>query len=107
MLEGGQYQILEVPERVRTNRVFLVVANQPAQIGLVLMDTEVVEPEPDHLLLQLCRRVDGAQLVAADGLVRQSIAGVIEGLARLLLIRRRGERPVLRTGNQPAFTGSP
>ena len=55
MLQGCQHQLAEMPEHVRTNRVLLIVADQPAQIALVLMDTEMVEPEPHHLLLQLRR----------------------------------------------------
>ena len=53
MLERRQHQVAEMPERMRADRVLLVVADQPAQIGLVLMHAEMIEPEPHHLLLQL------------------------------------------------------
>ena len=64
MLERGEHQVLEMAERMRPDRPLLVVADQPAQIGLVLMDAEVIEPEPDHLFLELRRRIDRPQQLA-------------------------------------------
>ena len=77
------HQVLKCPNDVRPDRVLLVVADQPAQVRLVLEDAEMVQPEPHHLFLQLRGRIDRAQQVAARGLVGELVAALIQRLARL------------------------
>ncbi len=91
MFESRHHQVLEMPEDVRPDRTLRVVADQPAQIGLVLEHAEMVEPEPDHLLLQLRRGIHRAQQFAANGLIRELVAALVERLARLLLVGPVGQ----------------
>ena len=51
MLQGRQDQIAEVPQCMGSDRVFLVVTEHPFRIVGVAVDAEVVQPEPDELLL--------------------------------------------------------
>ena len=85
MLERREHQILEMPQCVWADCALLVIPNQPAKLGLVLEYTEMVRPEPDHLFLQLRRRVHGAQQITPGGLVCEAIAALIQCLSRLLL----------------------
>src|SRR2546429_5484723 len=61
MLECREHQIAKTPERMRADRALLVISEQPALIGLVLVHAEMVEPEPHHLLAQLRRRIQRPQ----------------------------------------------
>jgi len=42
-----------MPEHMRAYRVLSIISDQPAQIRLVLMHAEMIQPKPHHLFLQL------------------------------------------------------
>jgi hypothetical protein len=83
MLERREHQVAEMPQRVGAYRVFLVVPDQPAQLGLLLVHAEMIQPEPDHLLLKLRPGVHRAQQVAPGRFVGEAVAMLVERLARL------------------------
>ena len=60
----------------------LVVTDQQAQIGFVLMDVEVVEPEPCHPFPELVWRVKGTQDAGGRGLSCDIGHAVLQGLLR-------------------------
>jgi hypothetical protein len=78
-------QVAKAAERVRAQSIFVVADHRP-QVVLVLMDVEVVEPEPRHLLAQLRRRVHGAQHQARAGLAGLARQLLLIGLLRQLLL---------------------
>src|ERR1700733_15543012 len=71
---------------MRPYRPRAVVGEHPAHIGLLLEDTEMVEPEPHHLFFELRRRIDGAQQFTAPRLIGGLVALVIEFLPGGLLV---------------------
>ena len=89
MFQCRHDEVAEMPESMRADRPLAVVPDQPADIGLLLVDAEMVEPEPDHLLFELRRRIDGAQQLTAARLVGGLIALLIERLARGLFLAAR------------------
>ena len=86
VLECGEHEVLEMTQRMRPDRPVGVVPDQPAHVRLRLVDAEVVQPEPHHLLLKLRRRVDGAEQLFANGAVCRLVALHIELLACLDLV---------------------
>jgi hypothetical protein len=50
-------QIAEATHGVRSDCTSLVIADQDADVRLVLMHVEMIEPEPHHPFAQLIRRV--------------------------------------------------
>ena len=80
----GAEQMAKTPQRMRAQRLVFVIAHQCAQIALVLVDVEVVEPEPGHLRLDLVRRIQRAQHMARGGFAGQLIQRLLIGLARSL-----------------------
>jgi len=81
VLQRRHHQIGEGAEYVRADRAFRVVGDQPAPVGLVLMNAEMIQPEPGELLLKLRGRVDRPQDLATRGFVRQRVAAIIQRLA--------------------------
>ena len=64
VMQGGGQQIAEFSERIWPDCPVLVVTDQDADVRLVLMDVEMVEPEPGHLFTQLVGRIKVAQDLA-------------------------------------------
>ena len=80
-VKGGRaQQIAKAPQRMRANGAVLVVAHHGANVGLVLENAEMVQPEPSHLLLQLARGVQRAQHMAGGGFTRQPVEFLLVGL---------------------------
>jgi hypothetical protein len=82
VVQRGRQQVAELAQRVRADRVFLVIADHGAQIGFALVDAEVVHPEPCHLLLQLVGRVQVAQQRAGGGFFGQAVQLLLVGALR-------------------------
>ncbi len=78
MVQRRAEQVAETAKRMRPDGAVDVVADQDAQVGLVLVHVEVIEPEPGHAFAQLLWRVECAQ----DG-ARGRLAGAI--VHRLLI----------------------
>src|SRR6516165_1481079 len=78
-------QIAKATESVRPDGALLEVADHGAQIVLIKKDVEVVEPEPDHLLLQLVRRIKITQQRATRRLVRDPGERLLVSLLSCLL----------------------
>src|SRR5207302_11330749 len=81
VLECREYQIAKTPERMRADRALLVISEQPALIGLVLVHAEMVEPEPHHLLAQLRRRIQRPQQLQTHRPIGEAVAFFIQRLA--------------------------
>ena len=86
MLERGKHEIAEMPERVGANRAIGVVAREKLHVALLREHVEVVEPEPDHLLLELVGRIDRTQQLTSCRLIRELVAEFVARLARVLLL---------------------
>ena len=61
MAQRRHDEIAEASKRVRADGAIFVVAHEHANVRLVLMDVEVIHPEPGHLLAQLIGGVERAQ----------------------------------------------
>jgi hypothetical protein len=101
VLQRRHDEVTEVTERVWPDRPIGIVRQHPAHIGLLLEDTEMVEPEPDHLLFELVGGIDRAQQLTAPRLVSSLIALFVELLPRGLLLRplRQGVDALLLDGD--------
>ncbi len=86
MMQGRRQQVTELAERVGTDRAIFVVADQHADVGLVLVDVEVVEPEPGQAFAQLIRRIQRVQDAARRGLPGAVVHGLLIDLLRRLLL---------------------
>ena len=85
VLRGREHEVAKVPERVRADRVRLVVGEPEADPRLALENAEVIQPEPDELLVQRVLPVERAQEQPALGLGRRVMTGAAQGVARLAL----------------------
>ena len=92
MAQRRLQQVAEAAERVRADRLVLVVADHRADVALVRVDVEVVEPEPGHLLLQLVGRIEVAQQRARLRPRGQVVHRLLIGVARRLLLVGIGDR---------------
>ena len=61
VIERRRQEIAEFAEREGPNRAVLIVADENADVRLVLMHVEMIEPEPGHALAQLVGRIECAQ----------------------------------------------
>ncbi len=86
MIQRGGKKIAEFAKRKRTDRAILVVADQDADIRLVLMHVEMVEPEPCHTLAQLIGRIERAQDAARGRLLAAIVHRLLVHLLRGLLL---------------------
>ena len=86
MMQRGDEQIAELAERVGANGAVLIVADQDANVGLVLMHVEMVEPEPGHAFAQLVRRIERAQDAARRRLFAPIVHRLLIDLLRGLLL---------------------
>ena len=85
MTERRDQEIAEFAERMCADRVVFVVADKNAQVRLVLMHVEMVEPEPGHALPQLVRRIErmqnGARLRLLHAIVHRLLIDLLRSLA--------------------------
>ena len=81
MTNGRREQVVKLAERGGADGVIDVVADQHAQVRFVLVDIEMIEPEPDHALAQLIGRVERAQ----DGARRSLLGAIVHRLLKDLL----------------------
>ena len=77
-------QLAEIAQRIGAQRGFFVIGQQHPHIALVLVDIEVVEPEPAHLLQQLLLAVELAQQLPMPGLAGRQVQRRLIRLARQL-----------------------
>jgi hypothetical protein len=84
MTQSCDQEVTKLAERMGADRVLLVVADQNAQVRLVLMHVEMVEPEPGHALTQLVRRIERlqhrARLRLPHPLVHRLLIDLLRGL---------------------------
>ena len=73
MVQRRREEIAELAEGMGADGVILVVADENADVGLVLMHVEMIEPEPGHAFTQLFRRIERAQ----DGPRRRLLGTVV------------------------------
>lgn len=71
--------IAKMAERMLADGVALIVPHQHTQIGLILMDIEVIEPEPRHAFAKLVGRVEVTQDADRRRLPRDVAHGGLEG----------------------------
>ncbi len=91
VLQRRLEQVAETAKGVGPDRPVHIVADHRPDVGLVLMDVEMVEPEPGHLLLELIRRIEVAQNLAGRGLFGARRHRLLIGLLRRLLLIRIGQ----------------
>ena len=91
VLEGRLQQVAELAQRAGPDGAVLVVADHRADVALVHVDIEVVQPEPGHLFLKLDGRIEVAQELARRGLAAEVVQALLVGLLRRLLHVRVGE----------------
>jgi hypothetical protein len=85
MRDGDAQEIAELAERVAT-QLLLIVADGLADVRLVEMHVEMVEPEPRHLLAQLIGRIEIAQQAAGRGLAAELVEFLLESLLQHLAL---------------------
>jgi hypothetical protein len=86
MIQGRDQEIAELAERMGADGAVLVIADQDANVGLVLMHVEMIEPEPCHAFAQLIRRIERAQDAAGRCLLGPIVHGLLVDLLRRLLL---------------------
>ncbi len=73
MAQRGFEQVAEAPQSVRADDAILIIGHQGAQIALVLVDIEMVEPEPGHALAQLSGEIERPQDAGAGRLLGKAV----------------------------------
>ena len=86
MTQRRRQQVAEAPHRKRPDRAILVVADHDADVRLVEVHIEMVEPEPDHAFPQLVRCVQRPQNAARRRLPAAIVHGLLKGLLRRFLL---------------------
>ena len=104
MTNGRREQVTEFAERGGADGTIDVVTDQHAQIRFVLVDVEMIEPEPDHALAQLIGRVERAQDGARRGLLgaiaHRLLIDLLRGLFLLGISDLIGARGLLLEGDR-------
>ena len=78
---GGGQKIAEFAQHMRADGGLLIIADQGADVVLVLADIEMVHPEPGELFLELVFGIKVAQQRAGGGFARQLLQLLLIGLA--------------------------
>src|SRR5260370_479398 len=79
-------------QRVRPDCPVLVIGHHHPDVGFILVDVEMVEPEPGHPFAQLARRIQVAQDLPRRTLPRQLAQCLLVGLLRHLLFAGVAQR---------------
>ena len=101
---AGDQQVAKLAQGVCAQPAF-VVAYHHAQVRLVLVHVEVVEPEPRQLFLQLVGRVQGAQQRLRSRIAGQPVhillVGLLRGFLGVVVGQRIGVAAALLHVNHP------
>src|SRR5581483_6144764 len=82
-MRGSPEEVAELAERVRPDRLLLVCPGPEAVEALVLEHVEVAKPEADHHLLELARRLYGADQAGLASLLHDGLGALARGFLGL------------------------